>query len=185
MKLYIIRPSARGLPLSVGVLPVVRGVEHELEPAYVKSARYGTAGRLLLSTPVFVAAIALTQQFAPIDESLKLTLWVLLAVKLVFDVAKGYWWPKINYRHARYLVDDDGLRVRNGVLTRTVTSVPRSRVQHVDLAQNVWDRRFGLATLVVHTAASGISAVTLQGISRETAEHIRDFLMPQAADDAV
>jgi uncharacterized protein len=170
------QPAAPGLQ---------RGVQHELEPAYVKVAWLTTAGHLLLSTPVLVAALTVMHLFAPIPQWQKTGLWVLLAIKLLFNAVKGYYWPRLEYRHARYMIDDDGLQVRAGVLTRIVTSIPRSRVQHVDLAQGVWERRYGLATLVIHTAASASSATYLKGVSRQTAEEIRNYLMPQAVDDAV
>lgn len=171
--------------MSSGVMSIQYGVEHRLEPAYVRISYLGTAGSLLISTPLLVAALALTHRFAPIEEWAKFALWGLLIAKLLFNVIKGYYWPRLVYRYARYMVDEDGVQVRTGVLTRVVTSVPRSRVQHVDLAQGVWERRYDLATLVIHTAASGNPETSLRGISRATAEEIRNYLMPQASDDAV
>ena len=170
---------------SPDAVSVPRGVELELEPAYVKVAYLSTAGSLLISTPLLVVGLVFAHLYAPITEVQKYALWGLLIVKLLFNVLKGYYWPKLVYRHARYMVDDDGVQIRTGVLTRIVTSVPRSRVQHVDLAQGIWERRYGLATLVIHTAASTSSATNLRGVTRETAEEIRNYLMPQASDDAV
>lgn len=171
--------------MSHEVIGVARGVEHELEPAYVKVAYLGTAGRLLISTPLLVGVLGVTHLFSSLTETQKFALWVLLIVKLLFNVIKGYYWPKLEYRHARYMVDDDGVQIQRGVLRRVVTSIPRSRVQHVDLAQGVWERRYGLATLVIHTAASASPDTSLRGVSRETAEEIRNYLKPQLSDDAV
>jgi len=171
--------------LSSEAVVVERGVEHELEPAYVKVAYLTTAGHLLISTPLLVVALGITHLYAPITDTQKYVLWGVLIAKLLFNVIKGYYWPILAYRHARYLVDDDGVQIRSGVLTRVVTSIPRSRVQHVDLAQGVWERRYGLATLVIHTAASANPETSLRGVSRDTAEAIRNYLMPQASDDAV
>jgi hypothetical protein len=83
------------------------------------------------------------------------------------------------------MVDENGVQIRSGVWSRVVTSVPRSRVQHVDLSQGIWERRFGLASLTIHTAASGHSQVELEGVAPETAARIRDYLLPQDANDAV
>ncbi|MBC8088659.1 MAG: PH domain-containing protein [Phycisphaerae bacterium] len=171
--------------LSLEVVGVARGVEHQLEPAYVKVAYLSTAGRLLISTPLLVGALVVTQLFSSLTEMQKFALWGLLVAKLLFNVIKGYYWPRLEYRHARYMLDDDGVQIQRGVLRRIVTSIPRSRVQHVDLAQGVWERRYGLATLVIHTAASGSPETSLRGVSRATAEEIRNYLKPQAFDDAV
>jgi len=94
-------------------------------------------------------------------------------------------WPAIEYRYASYRVDADGLEIRRGVFFRSVTNVPRSRVQHTDVAQGPLQRQHGLATLIVHTAGSDSAEVHLPGLPHDTALRIRDHLLPRDADDAV
>ncbi len=71
-------------------------------------------------------------------------------------------------RHAtpRWRLDDDGLAVRRGRLWRSETRVPASRVQHLDLKHGPLERRRALATLVVHTAGTRNSAVTVAAPGR-------------------
>jgi membrane protein YdbS with pleckstrin-like domain len=94
-------------------------------------------------------------------------------------------WPPIEYRYASYRVDLNGLEIRRGVLFRTVINVPRSRVQHTDVSQGPLQRRFGLATLVVHTAGTSSAEVHLPGLTHEVALSIRDHLLPRNTEDAV
>ena len=94
-------------------------------------------------------------------------------------------WPAVEYRHASYRVDANGLEIRRGVYFRAVTNVPRSRVQHTDVAQGPLQRRFGLATLIVHTAGNDSAVVELPGLTHDTALAIRDHLLPGRSDDAV
>ena len=94
-------------------------------------------------------------------------------------------WPPVEYRHASYRVDTNGLEIRRGVYFRAVTTVPRSRVQHTDVAQGPLQRRYGLATLVVHTAGNASAEVELPGLTHEIALRIRDHLLPGRSDDAV
>ena len=94
-------------------------------------------------------------------------------------------WPALEYRHASYRVDDEGIEIRRGVLWRTVTNVPRSRVQHTDVSQGPLERRYGLGTLVVYTAGTDHAKVVLQGLAHEVALEIREHLMPERGSDAV
>ncbi|WP_423602075.1 PH domain-containing protein [Sphingomonas sp. MS122] len=75
------------------------------------------------------------------------------------------------------------LHVASGWLTRSHTIVPASRVQHIDVTQGPVERMFGVATLVLHTAGTAGSEVDLPGISRETAEEIRDAIREHLSGD--
>jgi hypothetical protein len=94
-------------------------------------------------------------------------------------------WPEIDYAHASYRVDAEGLEIRRGVYFRVVINVPRSRIQHTDVSQGPLQRRLDLATLHVHTAGTENAEVTLPGLAHATALQIRDHLLPRQRDDAV
>jgi uncharacterized protein len=94
-------------------------------------------------------------------------------------------WPAIEYRHASYRVDEHGIEIRRGVYWRTVTTVPRSRIQHTDVSQGPLERRYGLGTLVIYTAGTDHAKVTLGGLAYDVAFAIREHLMPERGTDAV
>lgn len=83
--------------------------------------------------------------------------------------------PPLRYARWRYTVRPDDLWVRQGVLWITVTVVPFSRLQFVDTRQGPLDRAFGLASLVLHTAALG-SQTTIPGLAAADAERLRERL---------
>jgi membrane protein YdbS with pleckstrin-like domain len=85
-------------------------------------------------------------------------------------------------RHQRWMLDPEGLWLRTGRLWRKETRVPASRVQHVDLKHGPLERRFGLATLVVHTAAVHLSGITVRGLDEADAQRLRDELARQLDD---
>ncbi|MEZ5463933.1 MAG: PH domain-containing protein [Lysobacteraceae bacterium] len=101
----------------------------------------------------------------------------------------GWFWQRAAWRRTRYRVDDDGWHVRRGVLWRSETLVPRSRVQHVDVNHGPVDRHFGLASLKVHTAGTRMEAVTLHRLLEADALALRDRLLDhhgnERDDDAV
>lgn len=98
------------------------------------------------------------------------------AVLVAGAVALGIVWA--NRRHERfgYHLDEDRLRVRDGVVIHTDSIAPLFRVQHVDLTRGPLQLAFGLATLDVHTA-SPAADVLLPDLRAEDAERIRDDIL--------
>jgi membrane protein YdbS with pleckstrin-like domain len=97
----------------------------------------------------------------------------------------SYRWAEIDYRHTAYRVDRDGIQIRSGVYWREISNVPRSRIQHTDVAQGPLERKYGLGRLVIYTAGTAHSRVVLPGLAHETALAIRDHLLPRESADAV
>ena len=63
-------------------------------------------------------------------------------------------------------------------------SCPFVRVQHIDVTRGPFDKMFGTATLVVHTAGTHNSIVTLPGLSPERAAEIREAIRSEIRADA-
>lgn len=93
------------------------------------------------------------------------------------------------FRIWRFEVRDEELYIRRGVFTRVETLVPYVRVQHVDTRRNPIARTVGLGSVVVYTAGSRGSDVTIPGLTRERAEELqrtlRDLAIESERDDAV
>lgn len=94
-------------------------------------------------------------------------------------------WPVRQYQHTSYRVDQQGIEIRRGVFWRVAINVPRSRVQHTDVSQGPLERRYGLGTLVIHTAGTEHARVALGGLEHRVALRIRGHLQPSGAADAV
>lgn len=100
---------------------------------------------------------------------------------LVLGGGFGAWLGR-RLRHQRWKLDAEGLWLRQGRLWWRETRVSASRVQHVDLKHGPLERRFRLATLVVHTAAVHLSGITVRGLDEADAEALRDALARQLDD---
>lgn len=92
--------------------------------------------------------------------------------------------PRVRYDTTWVGLDADGLEFEHGWLWRHEISVPRSRIQHTDVTQGPYARRFGLATLVVYTAGTEHASIAIEGLSHETALAFRDALLARPVDDA-
>ncbi len=78
---------------------------------------------------------------------------------------------------AGWMLSDRGIEIRKGVWWQHVIVIPKSRIQHTDLQQGPVLRAYGLAKLAIFTAGTENAEVELEGLSLETAQHIRDRLM--------
>ncbi|MDQ8044277.1 MAG: PH domain-containing protein [Solirubrobacteraceae bacterium] len=88
----------------------------------------------------------------------------------------------LRYRTLWFTIGDDQIDVERGVLFRTHTVIPMTRVQHVELERGPLADRFHLAELHIHTAAG---AVTIPALDRADGEHIRQRIadLARIADD--
>ena len=91
--------------------------------------------------------------------------------------------PAKTYRRLRYRLTDRLLQVTRGWTFHTDTVVPLVRVQHLDVVRGPIDKMFGIATLVVHTAGTHNSIVTVPGLAPERAAEMRDIIREQVRTD--
>lgn len=79
--------------------------------------------------------------------------------------------PGRRWRSWRYAITDAEIELRHGIWWQTWTRIPMARVQHVDTRRGPLERRYGLADLVLYTAAG---ARQIPGLSIDVAEQSRD-----------
>ncbi|MCW2613349.1 MAG: transrane protein distant y with ydbS, partial [Frankiales bacterium] len=100
-----------------------------------------------------------------------------LAALLATAVLTGLVLHAVDRRWAAwgYLEREDDLLVRRGVLVRRTSVVPYGRMQYVDVTAGPLDRRRGIATVVLHTAAAATDA-RVPGLLADEATRLRDRL---------
>lgn len=62
--------------------------------------------------------------------------------------------PYLSWKHWRYSVDEKEIDLKRGILVKTRTLIPLSRVQHVDTRQGPLLRWYNLASVTISTAAT-------------------------------
>ncbi|MEV7418156.1 PH domain-containing protein [Streptomyces sp. NPDC089919] len=99
------------------------------------------------------------------------------AVALLPLALLGWGWVLLgrNWRSWRYAERADDLLISRGVLWREETVVPYGRMQLVEVTSGPLERRFGLASLQLHTAAAATDA-RIPGLEPREAERLRDRL---------
>lgn len=120
--------------------------------------------------------------------------WLLLIIAaIVGTVLTGWWWiaacallplllilqhllltPR-RVRAIGYLDEEEDLTIASGIMFRSVHTIPYGRVQSVKIGEGPIERRYGLATLTITTAAGG-GTETLPGLPKAEAERLRTLL---------
>lgn len=159
-----------------GTEAVATSVDTAWQPLPARARLLFAASRMGLAVPAAVAGFVV---FRVLD--LPALAGLLAGAVLVGGL--GLWLGLRQFRHVAWRLDSEGLAIRRGRLYQRETRVPASRVQHLDLKRGPWQRRRGLATLIVHTAGTRHSAVTVPHLDERDAERLRDVLGRQIDND--
>jgi len=93
--------------------------------------------------------------------------------------------PAASWRSWRFELAPEALELRHGFVITTRSAIPYHRVQYIDLKSGPFDRIYGLAHLVIHTAAAS-SDKEIPGLDAGEAETLRRALLERAGiGDAV
>lgn len=136
------------------------------------SPRLATVRRLSLLVTVAPLTVVAAATLLVVDRPV----WAAVAVAAGLAVA-GYGWVIIgrSVRSWGYAERADDLLVTRGILQRQLVVVPYGRMQFVDVTAGPLDRRLGLSTVQLHTAAATTDA-SIPGLSPDEAARLRDRL---------
>ncbi len=147
-----------------------------VEPGYINVLRARLAlawGLLTLAAMIFDQAVV---RGSPAYGALTVAmpLFALIAIGAA---------PRRIYRHLHYRLTDRLLQSVHGWMFHTDTLVPFVRVQHIDVTRGPLDKMFGTASLVVHTAGTHNSIITVNGLAPDKANSIRDTIREHVRSD--
>lgn len=161
--------SAQPQPISAG--------EPEWRRLPVQARSLFVLAGLTLAVPAAIAARVFTRLFDLPGG------WSASAAAALLGALAGAWLGLRRYRYTHWRLDPDGFSLRKGRMWQSEIRVPLNRVQHLDLRRGPLERRYGLATLVIHTAGTRDSAINVGGLAQADAEALRDRLARQVEHD--
>ncbi|MBA2276299.1 MAG: PH domain-containing protein [Chloroflexia bacterium] len=99
--------------------------------------------------------------------------WVIVPAVAIaaISVALALTLPGVMWRRWRYEIREEEADLQHGVVTITRQLVPMARIQHVDTRRGPIQRHFGLASVVLFTAAG---AVEIPALAVDVAATVRD-----------
>ncbi|MFB9377499.1 PH domain-containing protein [Kineococcus gynurae] len=131
-----------------------------------------------------VGLVLLAQQ--GLDDLLRARLpgWLLLVSVLgglVLLALVGAGWSAVAWRRTRYRIDDEAVRLEQGVFWRQARSAQLDRLQAVDVVRPLLGRIFGLAELQLEVAGGTGSRMSLAYLTEAEAQRVRNALLAAAA----
>ncbi|MGO2931821.1 PH domain-containing protein [Microbacterium sp.] len=145
------------------------GQWHQISPRYVTS-QFVQNGILLVIVvaAALVVALVFHQTWAWIPGGF---LTLLLLVTLIILPRQA--------RAIGYMLRNDDIVFRKGILWQRIIAVPYGRMQLVDITHGPLDRAFGVSQLKMVTAAA-TTGVQIPGLTQAAAESLRDTLIDVA-----
>lgn len=145
------------------------GVWHQISPKYVVSQTIQNLAVIVFFVAVWILIGVLTQQWWH-----SIGFGVVVGITLFSQI--------ILPRQARalgYMLREDDLVFRRGILWQRMVAVPYGRMQLIDITHGPLDRAFGISKLKMVTAAA-TSGVEIPGLALTASEALRDTLIEVA-----
>ena len=108
-------------------------------------------------------------------EDIQLNLWFMLSVILGFCIL-SFTFSVLAFKKRKYAIREHDVVYAKGLIINSITTVPISRIQHVEESRSWLARHFGLATLKIFTAGEAGSDLSINGLDHFEAEGINDFI---------
>lgn len=132
-----------------------------------RPSRYTIAAALGFALVLAVIGIVLTGWLVPVTAESGLPGWlgylplVLTAAGLLSAVATYLNWVRL-----LYVITDDEIYVKHGLVSRDVTQVPLRRVQNTAYTQSVLQRMLSYGTVEIFTAGTSTEDVVFRDVPR-------------------
>lgn len=85
----------------------------------------------------------------------------------------------IGFSRRKYVLREKDITYKSGVLIEKITTIPYSRIQHVEINEAPISRIFKLASLDVFTAGDSSNDLVIKGIKKGEALKIKEFINQQ------
>jgi uncharacterized protein len=107
-------------------------------------------------------------------------LWLGLVLLVLLET---HWLPLRRYRSTSFRLGEGFFEFRSGIFWKSSVMIPLSRIQHIDLLRGPLEQRYGLASLVLHTAGTSQASQTVPGLEVGEAVRIRQRIAAAADID--
>lgn len=164
--------------IDIEQLPKTEDISYTQVEERYKKVLYGSYSLLW----GILAAVAVVGGF--LLEEWRMSLWAAAVLFLVVLVVMLAATGKI-YEFMGYAIRENDICMRRGLFLKKHVIVPFNRIQHIKVEQGVLSRALGLASLKVYSAAGNDNDFVLDGITKERAEEIKQFILEQIKRDDI
>ena len=155
-------------------LPTIENVVFEpLERNYLKVSRIAF---MISGTIVLIVGIAMFYFIKKIQ--VPLAIYTSAGVFILLSII-GWLSNNISFKHSGYALRERDILFRRGWLIRKMRAVPLKRIQHVSVQSGPIERKFGLSSISIYTAGSEEADFTINGITEQRAQQIKEWISTQ------
>lgn len=108
-------------------------------------------------------------------ESIEINIWYMLSVVFVFCIV-NFIISILAFKKRAYAIREHDVVYSKGLIVHSVTTVPISRIQHVEESRSWLARAFGLSTLKIFTAGEAGSDLSIKGLPHLEAKQIKEII---------
>jgi len=141
----------------------------KLQPEHIKALRITILIWMFIVCGVFGFVFFIMR-----DEARPILFFAML---VSFFILLFMFYPKKVYDYTRYGLVDKVFYVQKGKWFRKRTAVAQNRIQHTDVEQGPIQRKYNLATLILHTAGMAEANIRVAGLKHVDAVALRDYLL--------
>ncbi len=94
----------------------------------------------------------------------------------------------LDYRNYRFILDEFGLKISRGILSKEQTAIPYRQIQNVDIERSLLERLLGVSRLVIITAGhddssnnKDITEGVLPILDKQRAVEIQEALLKRSS----
>lgn len=156
---------------AVTELPDITTIEFQkVNRNYLKVILINT---LLVFIPLLIGLIflinkKLNETIPEYTTLIYITFFIIFALIFIFLL--------IGFPKRKYALREKDISYKSGVIVKKMTTVPFSRIQHVEIDEKPISRLFGLSSLSVYTAGDSSNDLDVSGIKNEEALRIKEFI---------
>lgn len=166
--------SFSNLPIDTEGLPQVQTVPFKpIHPDYLKVLRINWLILFFILLAAIVTVFILSKKLHnPLVIAITAGVYLLLLIATVI-IGTG------SFRRKQYAVREKDILYKTGWIFQDLHMVPFNRLQHCVVNMGPIERRFGLATLSLYTAASEGKDITIHGLLQTEAEQLKELVIQQ------
>lgn len=90
----------------------------------------------------------------------------------------------IGFHKRKYAIRQKDITFKHGVLIHSITTIPFSRIQHIEIDEGAFERVLGLASLSIYTAGDNGRDLKINGLQKIEAEQIKELITNFVNDES-
>jgi membrane protein YdbS with pleckstrin-like domain len=158
-------------PVGIAVLPKAEEVVFTpIEKEYLTVIRIEWA---ISSAVLLIIAIILIFSIEPLQQPIWVTMitvtWLVITIGYLVLQAKSF-------KQKAYALRDKDVIYKSGWIIQRIRTCPFNRIQHSSVSTGVFERKYGLATLILYTAGTDDADIRIPGLKEIQAYTMKEWI---------